>query len=460
MTADPNVAAGTEEASDPRLVRLASLLQIEADLRDVADRDEIQFIAANETHRLLPYEQAIVWTRGGARGPKVSAISGVPVPDPRAPFVVWANRLVGALLKTENPATPHVIDPASLPKKVAAEWEEWTPGHVIWCPFKPRDGSVDAGVILLRPEPFADGDVNLIRRLSDAYGFAWWALDPRGCGRRPANGRSRGRWVSLTALILVGAAMFMPIRQSALAPAEITPLEPLVVTAPIDGVIETLHVKPNDPVKEGAALITFDRTSLRNRASVAEKAVAVAQADFQRARQKAFSDPRSKAEVALLAAEVAQKQAELNYSQELLKRAVVTAGRSGIAIYADPSDWLGKPMRLGEKVMAIADPTALELTVWVPVNDAISLKPGAEVLLFLDTDPLNPVKAELVRAAYEAELTSTKVLAYRVKAKLVDNASIPRIGLQGTAKVYGEKVSLFLFIMRRPIAALRRTVGF
>ena len=115
---------------------------------------------------------------------------------------------------------------------------------------------------------------------------------------------------------------------------------------------------------------------------------------------------------------------------------------------------------LGARHMAIADPAALELTVWVPVNDAISLKPGAEVLLFLDTDPLNPVKAELVRAAYEAELTPTKVLAYRVKAKLVDKASIPRIGLQGTAKVYGEKVSLFFYIMRRPIAALRRTIGF
>ncbi len=414
----------------------------------------------NETHRLLPYEQAVVWTRRGARGPKVSAISGIPVPDPRAPFVVWANRLVTALLKSENSATAHVIEQTTLPKKVAAEWEEWSPGHSVWCPFKPRDGAIDAGIILFRPEPFAEGDINLIRRLSDAYGFAWWALDPRGQGRRKSNGKSRGRVFALIAWLLVGMAMFLPVRQSALAPAEITPLDPLVVTAPIDGVIETLHVKPNEPVGQGARLFTFDRTTLRNRTSVAEKAVAVVQADFQRARQKAFNDPKSKGEVSLLAAKVAQKQAELAYSRELLERAEVTAGRSGIVIYADKSDWLGKPMRLGEKVMAIADPAALELTIWVPVNDAISLKPGAEILLFLDTDPLNPVKAELVRAAYEAELTPTKVLAYRVKARLTNKTSNLRIGLQGTAKVYGEGVSLFLFIMRRPIAARRRTIGF
>lgn len=458
---ESDASAVTEKPADPRLVRLASLLQIEADIRDVADRDEIQFIAANETHRLLPYEQAVVWTRGGARGAKVSAISGVPVPDPRAPFVVWANRLVGALLKADDAETAHVVDPVSLPKKVAAEWEEWTPGHVVWCPFKAREGGAEAGLILLRPEPFAEGDLNLIRRLSDAYGFAWWALDPRNRRKaRPKKGGLVGRWAPFVLLLLIVGSFFVSIRQSSLAPAEITPLDPLVVTAPIDGVIETLHVKPNEPVNKGARLFTFDRTTLRNRTSVAEKAVAVAQADFQRARQKAFSDPRSKAEVTLLAAEVAQKQAELAYSRELLGRADVTAGRSGIAIYTDPSDWLGKPMRLGEKVMAIADPAALELTIWVPVSDAISLKPGAEVLLFLDTDPLNPVKAELVRAAYEAELTPTKVLAYRAKAKLTDTASIPRIGLQGTAKVYGEKVSLFFYIMRRPIAAFRRSVGF
>ena len=246
MTADSNVTASPEEASDPRLLRLASLLQIEADIRDVADRDEIQFIAANETHRLLPYEQAVVWMQGGARGPKVSAISGVPVPDPRAPFVVWANRLVGALLKADDAETSHVIDPATLPKKVAAEWEEWSPGHVVWCPFKPREGVVDAGIILFRPEPFAEGDLNLIRRLSDVYGFAWWALDPRN--RRKARARKggvSGRWAPIVLLLAIVGSFFVDIRQSSLAPAEITPLDPLIVTAPIDGVIETLHVEPN-----------------------------------------------------------------------------------------------------------------------------------------------------------------------------------------------------------------------
>jgi hypothetical protein len=205
-------------------------------------------------------------------------------------------------------------------------------------------------------------------------------------------------------MILAIAVMFLPVRQSVLAPAEISPRNPLVVTAPIDGVIEAMHVAPN--------------------------------------------------------AKVAQKQAELSYTRELLARAEIVAGRSGIAIYADPSDWIGKPVRLGEKVLAIADPAALELTIWVPVGDAIGMMPGAEILFFLDTDPLNPIRARLVRAAYEAEVTPNDVLAYRAKAELAEGEPLPRIGLKGTAKVYGEEVSLFFYLMRRPIAALRRTIGY
>jgi hypothetical protein len=449
------------DASDPRLVRLASLLQTEADLRAVANRDEIQFIAANETHRLLPYEQAVVWQQGRVGRPQISAISGVPLPDPRSPFVVWANRLVRAQLAKNSDASPSTIDPESLPTKIADEWNEWSPGHAIWVPFQARGGPVGAGMILFRTAPFNDADMNLIGRLAEAYGFAWWALDPRSTRRNPKLSGGLGWRLTKSVLLILGIAlMFLPVRQSVLAPGEIRPRDPLVVTAPIEGVIESIHVAPNATIIKGARLFSLDRTALRNRATLAEKSVAVAQADFQRARQKAFYDPRAKGDVAVLAAEVAQKQAELAYTQELLARADIMAGRSGIAIYADPSDWIGKPVRLGEKVLAIADPSALELTIWIPVGDAIGMKAGAEILFFLDTDPLNPIRARLVRAAYEAEVTPNDALAYRAKAELVEGEPLPRIGLKGTAKVYGEEVSLFFYLMRRPIAALRRTIGY
>ncbi len=449
------------EGGDARLLRLASLLQIEADLRSAVDRSEIQFIAANETHRILPYEQIVVWQRTRDGKPRIAAISGVPDPDQKSPFVVWLTRLAQALHRESGDSAPRPLDPADLPDAIAGDWASWISGHAVWCPFRARGEAVDAGMIVIRPDPFAEADLSVIQRLADAYGFAWWALDPRTAKRAvaPASGWF-WRLLKPSLLVLFAAAMFIPIRQSALAPAEVTPRDPVVVTSPISGVIESMHVAPNQPVAEGTLLFSLDRTALRNQATLTEKAVAVAQADYQRARQKAFSDPRSKGEVALLAAEVEQKQAELAYHRELLRRAEVRADRPGIAIYADARDWVGKPVTVGEKVMALADPGAIELTLWVPVSDAISIIEGAEILLFLDTDPLNPLQATLVRAAYEAEEGPDGVLAYRVRARLVDPAARPRIGLKGTGKIHGEEVSLFFFLMRRPIASLRRTIGF
>jgi len=52
------------------------------------------------------------------------------------------------------------------------------------------------------------------------------------------------------------------------------------------------------------------------------------------------------------------------------------------------------------------------------------------------------------------------VLSYRLKASFGDGQPPPRIGLKGTAKVYGQRVSLFYFLMRRPLAAVRQVVGF
>ena len=46
------------------------------------------------------------------------------------------------------------------------------------------------------------------------------------------------------------------------------------------------------------------------------------------------------------------------------------------------------------------------------------------------------------------------------RRRLSDAAHPPRIGLKGTAKVFGERVSLFYYLLRRPLAAARQFVGF
>ncbi|MNP67520.1 hypothetical protein D3C76_1633630 [compost metagenome] len=107
--------------------------------------------------------------------------------------------------------------------------------------------------------------------------------------------------------------------------------------------------------------------------------------------------------------------------------------------------------------MEIADPAQAELRVELPVADAIGLENGAEVALFLDSDPLHRHSATLERSAYQAQSTAAGQLAYRLDAAF--DGAPPRIGLRGTAKLFGDRAPLALYLLRRPLAALRQAVG-
>ena len=74
-------------------------------------------------------------------------------------------------------------------------------------------------------------------------------------------------------------------------------------------------------------------------------------------------------------------------------------------------------------------------------------KKDAEINVFLDSDPLNVIPAKVSKFSYEPELTSESTLAYRVTAEILTAKNSPRIGLRGTAKIFGEEVRLFFILI-------------
>ena len=93
--------------------------------------------------------------------------------------------------------------------------------------------------------------------------------------------------------------------------------------------------------------------------------------------------------------------------------------------------------------MRIADPSKVEVTINLPVSDAIILNEGAPVELYLDSNPLKPVKATMISASFPTDSGQT----------------LPRIGLRGTAKVYGDEVRLGYYLLRKPLLAVRQWTG-
>jgi hypothetical protein len=382
----------------------------------------------------------------------VQAVTGVSAVEPNAPFVAFVEQAVAQLFKLEVLKQARVIAPDLLSESIQADWQSLSAAQVFWLPLIDHQGEIFGGLWLARDVPWNPAEQVLLSQLGDTYSHAWLALQPR----KPWRLRwTRKRQVALVAVLLLG--LLIPVRQSVLAPAEVVPLGGRVVAAPLDGVIAEFLVKPNQTVKTGDLLLRFESTTLKAQADVAERALGVAEAELKANSQRSFADAESSSKIDLLAARVEQKRAERDYARELLKRSEVRAERDGIAVFADAERWTGKPVQTGERLMELADPNQAELRIELAVGDAIALEPGAQVALFLDSDPLQRHQARLERSAYEAQPTAGGQLAYRLDATF--DGAPPRIGLRGTAKVFGDRAPLALYLLRRPLAGLRQSVG-
>jgi multidrug resistance efflux pump len=104
-------------------------------------------------------------------------------------------------------------------------------------------------------------------------------------------------------------------------------------------------VRPNQPVSEGTLLFTLNETSLKSRVEVLSKQVAVADAELMAASQRAFDNPQSKNELAVLGSVAEQRRAELAAVTAQLKRTQVFAPEAGVAVFSDPNDWINSPTR-------------------------------------------------------------------------------------------------------------------
>jgi hypothetical protein len=145
--------------------------------------------------------------------------------------------------------------------------------------------------------------------------------------------------------------------------------------------------------------------------------------------------------------------------QAQLSRVDVVAGEDGIVVFGDPDDWLGRPVTTGERIMLLANPKKPGILIHLPVADAVSLDIGASVKLFLTVMPLSPLNATITETSFQAVLSPSGIASYRLRAAFVDADETARIGLRGTAKVYGGWVAMGYYLLRRPLATLREWSG-
>jgi hypothetical protein len=432
-------------------------LTLEAGLSE--NLNQLIFRILNRSIGYCRYDRAALWSMSSKR-PKLLGVSGNSDVNRQAPLVSeW--RAVVAAIPNRDAAT--VIDPTALRDQSDA-WDRLarrTNGlSVIWLPIA-VDGRTVAALWLERwgGSRFAPGEAARLEALALAYGIAWRSVTR--CSRRTLGGLATRRrvFVALAMLLLAAAMFFIRLPLRIVAPCEVVPKDPVAVTAPLNGVIDEIPVLPGRSVERGALLAAYDKRVSLEEMKVARQQVQIIKSDLQRARVQAFDDPAARAEIALLENRLAQEEIRLRMAQQRVDRLEVRAPVGGTLMFADPHEWRGRPVQVGERLMLIVDPARTKLRIWLPEHDNIRFDQSRNLTVVLGSDPSGSRTASLRFLANHSQVNGDGLACFRAEADWVDPAPDVKMGLKGTAILYGDEVPLGYWLIRRPLAAVRRFAG-
>ena len=369
----------------------------------------------------------------------------------------WVEDIVNKLAKTGQTNSTQDLHITTAADPAAPLSQSYPFKHLLWVPLGSRGPGLDAGLLFARETAWSENEQLTAERLAVTFGHAWCLL----LAAAPWSARwLRPQRAGLIAALALAGAAAIPVPMTALAPVEVVARDPVLVTAPIDGQIAEILTEPNTAVTAGQPLVRLVDTQPRNKLQIAEREVIVAEARLQKASQLAFTDARGRHDLGIARAELALRSAEREFAREIMAKTEITAARAGLAVFPDKRELAGKPLQMGDRIMEIADPRHVELKIDLPVADALVIDAGGRVKIFLDSDPLAPLEAHIVHADYRARVAEGRIAAYQVIARFTDNARPPpRIGVRGSAQLFGERVSLGFFLFRRPLSAIRQWVG-
>lgn len=451
----------TTAADSDALKRLASLLTLQRKVQAAKGVAEIGFLLVNDSQILAPYRNAVLWLHGGRRRGRIEALSGVPLPARDAPYGQWIARLC-RYLSQQYRGSEKSLTAADAPEMLRAAWPEHLPQHAVWLPLRGAANRPVGGLLLARDEAWMERDIRLLANWAQVAGLTMDAVTAQEAWPLRFWFWLRAQGMRLVAALLAIAAlgMLVPVQLSVQAPAEVIPYQALVVRAPMNAIIEDVAVQPNASVQAGDLLVRFDDREIRAKLDVVRHGLELAQAEYRLNQQAAITNREAQANLTILRERIEQRRAEVAQAERMLERVEIRADRDGVAIIADADGLRGRPVRVGERILSVADPEQAEIEFWIAAADSILLPDGAPVELFLNVEPGAPRMARLNYVGYQAVNSPAGVLAFRGTARFDAETETPRIGLRGTAKLHGETVRLGYYLLRRPLAAAREMLGF
>lgn len=457
--AEPTSAFNEQGAQDA-LKRLALLHQINVEGALSENRDAFIFHILNKSIGVAVYDRATLWRFNGAK-PSLLGVSGQSELDKRSELGALWRRVIANL---ENPKQAGPVTQKQITKSGRKDWEKLNktiPGlRPLWLPMHSK-GKLAGGLWVERwhENGWAESETRLMASLSMGYAASWDKFFKARKTAAPVR-RIVGR-VVLTLLLLAAAyaLIFIKAPLRIVAPCEVAPKSPFVVTAPLNGVIAELDIRPNQAVQPGDMLFSYDKRVPKEELNIARQQARVISSTLERARLQAFESPEARAEVAILKLKLEQERIRQRLAEQNVALLEVFAERSGRVVVQEPDSWRGRPVVVGEKVLEIVDPDRTLLHIWLPEDDNVLFDRHKPIKVLLNAFPERDLEAALSFVDREVSESPKGEPRIKAEAEWRGRPEGVKMGLMGVAVLYGEDVPLGYWLARKPLFWLRRELG-
>lgn len=202
-----------------------------------------------------------------------------------------------------------------------------------------------------------------------------------------------------------------------------------IVTAPQQGFLASVAVRPGDQVMQGDVLATLEDNDLKLEAAELQSEIDQADGRFRRA--MAADDA---AESGLATNQKQQAQTRLAVVTEKLKRVRITAPMTGQVVSGDWSQQIGAPVESGKELFQLAEDKTYRLVLHVLDRDIDEVRLKQEGKLRLTSLPDETYDFEVSRITSVATVDDGNN-GFQVEAKLMDTDIRLNPGMQGIGKV-------------------------
>lgn len=209
------------------------------------------------------------------------------------------------------------------------------------------------------------------------------------------------------------------------------------MSAPFDGFIRAARARAGDVVEDGAVLAELQDNDL-----VLDRLRQLARKrQYQSELDKALAK-RDLAGTNIAQAQVAQTDAEIELSDQMLARARITAPFKAVIVSGDLSQSIGRPVTRGDALFELAPLDQYRVTLVVPEGDIRLVTPGMKGEILLSALPEHPFPFE-IRSVTPVARANEGVNGFEAIGALSDSDPRIRPGMEGVAKVEAGERSLF-----------------